>query len=87
MLKSLRKLEAEIEAAYLTSEDLRACGLAQVSNATAMACRALELALATTGADLWRNDTERLDWCLELVQTITNAAFIQGRNIDRKGAA
>lgn len=87
MLADLRELEAHIGNEYALSKGKRAYGLAQVGNAVAMACRALELAIAANGSDPWCNVAERWEWCEQLVQVISDAVFIHEDAIDSKVAA
>ena len=87
MLADLRDLEADIGNEYALSKGEREYGLGQVSNAIAMACRAVELAIAANGSRPWCNVAERWEWCLQLRQVISDAVFIHEAAIDSKVAA
>ena len=87
MLADLRELEADIGNEYALSKGKRQYGLGQVGNALAMACRALELAIAANGSRPWCNVAERWEWCQQLRQVISDAAHINEDAIDAKVAA
>ena len=81
MLTDLQELHNRVSDTRAVSDGCKEVALAQVENSITMVITTLRYAIAA-GRKVALSDEYRYDYCLELRATISNAVFINARNID-----